>query len=137
LGRVASLAVLKLDVADDLRTFAKPYADYSGGFLDNPYVLHVVQKKVLKNSKGKYMKEAVDTLTSIAESAGGKAVLSRGKDDMVDKIGSILDNAKGKTLDLVLALDTTESMYDDMPALKRRIMPLLKSHTETTEAECR
>jgi len=49
---------------------------------------------------------------------------------MVDKIGSILDNAKGKTLDLVLALDTTESMYDDMPALKRRIMPFLKSHTE-------
>ena len=114
----------------NLRTFSKPYADYSGSFFDNPYTLRVVQKKVLNNSGGKYMKEAVDAFTSIAKASGGKAVLSRGKDDMVDKIGDILDNTRGKTLDLVLALDTTRSMYDDMPALKRRIITLLKNHTD-------
>ena len=27
----------------NVRTFAKPYADYSGGFADNPFVLHVSQ----------------------------------------------------------------------------------------------
>ncbi|NOY07864.1 MAG: VWA domain-containing protein [Spirochaetes bacterium] len=113
----------------NLRTFSRPYADYSGDFKDNPFVLHVVQHRVLKDSAGKYMKEAVDKLTAIAESAGGKAVLSRGEDDMVDKIGDILDAAPGKTLDLVLALDTTESMYNDMPALKKRIIPLLREHT--------
>ena len=114
----------------NLRTFSKLYADYSGYFFDNPYILRVTQEKILKNTPGRYMKEAVDTLTSIARSAGGNAVLSRGKDDMVNKIGNILDNTRGKILDLVLALDTTESMYDDMPALKKRIIPLLKNHTD-------
>ncbi len=112
----------------NIRTFSKPYADYTGVFRDNPFVLRVIQKPPKKILEGKYMKEAVKAFESIAKEGDGEAVKALGKDDMVNKIGDILDNVKGNSIDLVLALDTTESMHDDMPVLKKRIIPLLKEH---------
>ncbi len=112
----------------NIRTFSKPYADYTGLFRDNPFVLRVIQKPPKELPEGKYMKEAVDAFKSIAREGGGEAVKALGKDDMVNKVGDILDRVKGDSIDLVLALDTTESMYDDMPVLKKRIIPLLREH---------
>ncbi len=112
----------------NIRAFSKPYADYTGVFRDNPFVLRVVQKPLKEVPNGKYMDEAVDAFKKIASMGEGEAVKSVGKEDMVDKIGDILDDVEGDSIDLVLALDTTESMHDDMPALKQRIIPLLKEH---------
>jgi len=117
----------------NIRAFSRPYGDYSGGFKDNPFVLRVIQEPIRDAEKGEYMKEAVDAFRSIAAEGKGEAVKSLGKEDMVDKIGDVLDSMKGKSLDLVLALDTTASMHDDMPPLKRRIVPLLKEHLSKFE----
>ncbi len=112
----------------NIRSFARPYADYTGNYLDNPFVLRVKQL-VIAEPEGEFMKEAVDSFTGIAERGSGKALKSSGKEDLIKRIGDIIDDAGGETLDLVLALDTTRSMHDDMPALKKEILPLITEHT--------
>ncbi|HEB11037.1 MAG TPA: VWA domain-containing protein [Spirochaetales bacterium] len=41
----------------------------------------------------------------------------------------MLGEAKGSSLDLVLALDTTRSMKNDMPHLRKQIVPLISKHS--------
>ena len=48
----------------------------------------------------------------------------------LDNIRGLLRKTGGRTLDLVLALDTTESMTNDMIVLRRSLVPLLKEETK-------
>ena len=194
----------------NVRAFAKPYADYSGGFVDNPFVVrvseiyrevslaaegpsdesplgtldspHVTQERPVLDDfavdepgpaavdgrmvspvplmpaslaamvspgralpkpeetlikpqpveapvEGAYSSEAVERLSEIASEGGGEAYLSPGKEDMVERIGTLIREQDGKTLDLVLALDTTRSMLDDMPYLQKLVVPILERET--------
>ena len=79
--------------------------------------------------EGEYDSEAVEKLTEIADEGGGQAFLSPGKQDMVDRIGALIGEETGETLDMVLALDTTRSMLDDMLYLQDLIVPLLEKQT--------
>lgn len=112
----------------NVRTFARPYADYRGAYRDNPFQVRVRQLE-LAEPPGSFMPATVESFKGIAARGRGEAVLSAGQEDLVDKIGDFLDAASGGSLDLVLALDTTDSMRNDMPALKGRIVPLLAGHT--------
>jgi hypothetical protein len=129
----------------NIRTFERPYADYRGSFRDNPFIVSYVQRRpepepepvvpeVLEPSvpepDARYNKETVDNFREIAEEGKGTAFLSEGYDAMLDEIGMIVDTAEGNSLDLVLALDTTQSMTDDIPYLRRSLVPLLKDHTK-------
>jgi hypothetical protein len=76
-----------------------------------------------------YMPDAVEALTRIARQGGGTAALSTGEDDLGSKIGQLLDETADGSLDLVLALDTTNSMRDDMLYLRRSIVTVLRNHT--------
>jgi len=53
-------------------------------------------------------------------------IFSTGPDDLVEKIETILDREKGKSLDLVLCLDTTNSMKDDIDAIRAKLIPMLE-----------
>jgi hypothetical protein len=44
---------------------------------------------------------------------------SVGSEELVKTIGRIVERTDGRTLDLVLVLDTTSSMEDDIPFLAR------------------
>ena len=112
----------------NIRTFERPYADYRGEYTDNPFKLQVRQR-LLAEPEGRFMEETVDSFGSIAARGGGKALRSSGEEDLIEKIGDFIDGVDGKSLDLVLCLDTTKSMYNDMPALKERIVPLIAEHT--------
>ena len=112
----------------NIRTFERPYADYRGEYTDNPFKLQVRQM-LLAEPEGRFMEETVDSFGSIAARGGGKALRSSGEEDLIEKIGDFIDGVDGKSLDLVLCLDTTKSMYNDMPALKERIVPLIAEHT--------
>ena len=112
----------------NIRSFSKPYADYGGAYTDNPFMLRIKQL-VIKEPEGEFMEEAVESFSGIAEKGGGKALRSSGKEDLIQRIGEIIDKTRGSSLDLVLALDTTRSMHDDMPALKKQIVPLIAEHT--------
>lgn len=110
----------------NVRAFELPYGDYRGAFRDNPFVLRVTQKPLEGPPEGNFMKDTVDAFTEIATAGRGEVVFSTGADDVVPKIRKILDEAAGKTVDLVLALDTTSSMKDDIDSVRRMLIPMLK-----------
>lgn len=111
----------------NIRSFEKPYADYTGAFLDNPYLIKVTQKPLLGNKEDNYMKDTVTTFKEIANGNNGTINFSPGDKDLSGKIGTILDSGKGKSIDVVLCLDTTDSMTDDILSLKRDLVNLIKS----------
>jgi len=128
-----------------LRAFALPYADYRGAFADNPYLIRVTQKPRArppapppvpaapapppprKPDPDLYMPETVRAFEGLAEAGKGEARFSEGEADIVPVLSSLLDRAKGKSVDLVVCLDTTDSMKDDIDAVKRAIPEMLKA----------
>jgi hypothetical protein len=108
----------------NIRAFALPMGDYAGAFLDNPYELKITQKPLAGPPEGNFMNDTVKTFT---EMAYGTPIYSTGAEDVVDKIKDILERFKGKTVDIVLCLDTTESMENDIDPVRRRLIPEMKS----------
>ncbi|MDC7228062.1 MAG: VWA domain-containing protein [Spirochaetales bacterium] len=113
-----------------VRAFGAKYADYGSGFRDNPFILRVAQKPLEGPPEGNYMDDTVKTYTEIAEEGGGRVIYCRGEDDLLNALDEVLDEVDSGSLDLVLALDTTASMENDIPWLKRELVPLLKEQTE-------
>jgi hypothetical protein len=111
----------------NIRAFSLPSGDYRGRFADNPYVLQVTQKPLEGPPEGNYMQAAVDAFKEVAAMGQGQLVWSTGQEDLVDKIRSILEQERGKTLDLVLCLDTTKSMDDDIEPVRRMLIPMLEA----------
>ncbi|MDR1506263.1 MAG: VWA domain-containing protein [Treponema sp.] len=108
----------------NIRTFSLPYADYRGRFRDNPFTLSVTQQPLPGPPEDNYMKETVTAFAEIAKD--GMLVYSTGPSDLVDKIREVLLPERGKSLDLVLCLDTTGSMKDDIDAVRSSLIPMLK-----------
>jgi hypothetical protein len=109
----------------NLRAFALPYADYRGAFLDNPYVLRVTQKPLEGPPEDNYMKDTVEAFNEITQSGGGDLVYSTGPGDLVERIKGLLEKEKGKAVDIVLCLDTTSSMKDDIDEVRKALIPML------------
>jgi len=160
----------------NIRAFAKPYADYSGGFLDNPYRISVTQKPfprpepralpaieppaavveppkpeppaaVVEPPKPEppkpepkpvdtsiYMPETLRSFESIAASGKGTVSYSLGEADIVPTLERILDSVEGESLDLVICLDTTESMADDIDAVKTSLPAMVAEKTKRFSA---
>jgi hypothetical protein len=111
----------------NIRSFALPYGDYRGAFRDNPYRLQVTQK-IPENPpvpEG-YMRDTVESFTEISTSGGGELIYSTGPDDLVDRIREVLEQERGKTVDLVLCLDTTSSMKNDIDAVRQKLIPMVQ-----------
>lgn len=147
----------------NIRAFSKPFADYSGPFLDNPYRVSVTQKPLPRPAPpapapapapaplapsaseapaapaepapvpvpdtSMYMPETIRSFEAIAESGRGSVSYSLGEADIVPVLARILDGAKGPELDLVICLDTTESMADDIDAVKLSLPAMVKEKT--------
>jgi hypothetical protein len=111
----------------NIRAFELPYADYRGRFQDNPFVFRVAQQPLAGPPEGNYMKDTVDSFTEITRSGGGDLIYSTGPDDLVDKIETVLAREKGKSVDLVICLDTTNSMKDDIDAVREKLIPMLEA----------
>jgi len=110
----------------NIRAFEKPYGDYGGSFKDNPFVLRVVQKPLEGPPEGNFMKDTVQAFTEIAAAGKGEVLYSTGVDDIVPKIQKVLETLKGKSVDLVIALDTTASMRDDIDSVRAMLIPMLQ-----------
>lgn len=110
----------------NIRAFRLPYADYRASFKDNPFVLRVTQKALEGPPEGNFMKDTVNAFTEIVVAGKGELIWSTGADDVVPKIKKILEDAKGKSVDIVLALDTTSSMKDDIDSVRRMLIPMLR-----------
>ncbi len=110
----------------NIRAFSLPYGDYRGAFKDNPFTLSVTQRPLEGPPEGNFMKDTVEAFKTIATAGSGELVWSTGADDVVPKIKKILNEAKGKSVDLVLALDTTSSMKNDIDSVRRMLIPMLQ-----------
>jgi len=111
----------------NIRTFSKPYADYTGSFADNPFQLRVTQKPVAKAPPDTtiYMKDTVSAFSDLAERSKGKILYAKGPADILPLIQSVLVPPGNKTLDLVFVIDATESMSDDVAKVRELIEPVL------------
>jgi hypothetical protein len=110
----------------NIRAFALPYGDYQDEFHDNPFMLQVTQKPLEGPPDGNYMRETINGFADITTSNNGDLVWSREPKDLVDKIKGILEKERRKTLDVVICLDTTASMRDDIAAIKQGLPLLLE-----------
>ena len=114
-----------------VRAFSEPYADYRGEYLDNPFILRVTQAPALPPApdpvpEGPYMEDTVDEFSVIADEGDGERRFSSGPEDTVAQLRSLLPEPEGQSLDLVIALDTTKSMEDDIPILRRDLVPMVE-----------
>jgi len=136
----------------NVRTFSKAYADYTGPWLDNPFLVRVTQKPLPrpfikppestvppsppppeppppaeepKPDLSLYQPDAVKSFTEIAQAGKGELRFSDGRDDILPKLKSLLDKPTGRTLDLLFCVDSTDSMADDIAAVKKTIPTML------------
>ncbi|MFW6293278.1 MAG: hypothetical protein ACOC7V_13265 [Spirochaetota bacterium] len=112
-----------------IRAFEKAYADYEGAYRDNPFIMRVVQRPAI-TERPAYMPEAVERLRAIAEENGGEAVEGDTDEDVLETIERLVAASAGRSLDLVLALDTTQSMEDNIPHLRANLVPMLETYVD-------
>jgi hypothetical protein len=98
----------------NIRAFVKPYGDYSGPFADNSYQIAVSFKPIppaapLPPAKQEPPKEAPPP-----------------DDSTSGKFGALLKGAAGESLDLVVCLDTTDSMVPYFDDIKKGLGPILR-----------
>jgi hypothetical protein len=110
----------------NIRAFSLPYGDYRGSFRDNPFRFRVTQKPLEGPPEGNFMKDTEESFREIARQGRGDLIYSLGPADLVDKIRIALEKEKGKNVDLVICLDTTESMKNDINAVRRALIPMLQ-----------
>ncbi|MCL2719728.1 MAG: VWA domain-containing protein [Treponema sp.] len=110
----------------NIRTFTLPYADYRGVFRDNPFILEARQEPPPGPPVGIYMSETLEAFTEIAKLGGGDLIFSQTPDDVVKLIKDVLEKEKGKTLDLVICLDTTNSMRKYIDPVRTALVPMLQ-----------
>jgi hypothetical protein len=110
----------------NVRVFALPYADYRGPYRDNPFTLEVAQRPLPGPAAGNYMKEAEDAFDRISRWGGGSLLRSAGPEDVVDRVRDILAGERG-SMDLVICLDTTGSMKNDIEAIRKDLVPMISS----------
>jgi hypothetical protein len=102
----------------NIRSFAKPYADYSGAFLDNPYEISISTIPALPPPK---------SLVLEAPQQPQKESPPPPPDDRTSaKIGAAIE-AGGESLDLVVCLDTTDSMVPYIDDIKKNLGPIIRA----------
>ena len=138
----------------NIRAFAKPYADYSAGYRDNPYIVHVSQGRIPAESAAPgsavtpvpvsalasavprdrpasfdpklYIPETIASFGAIASAGGGELRYASSAEDIAAQIEVLLEGQKGKTLDLVICVDTTDTMAAALEALKQGLPSVLE-----------
>jgi len=109
----------------NIRAFSLPYADYRGAFRDNPFILEARQEPPSGPQQGTYIPETLSAFAEIAKSGGGDIIYSKTPDDVTEMIQTILEREKGKTIDIVICLDTTNSMKKYIDSLREKLIPAL------------
>ena len=110
----------------NIRAFEKPYADYTGSFSDNPFVLRVTQKSIKEVHDPAFSEPAAASFSELARLSGNKLIYSENVDGIMPSIEVILTPKKHKKLDVVFVIDATESMKDDIKKVRELLAASLK-----------
>ena len=121
----------------NIRAFAKPYADYSGAFMDNPYQIAISAKPlpppvpvpppVRPKPAAVVPPPAAPPPEPAPEPPPQKESPPPPPDDRTSaKIAEAIVVEPGKSLDLVVCLDTTQSMAPYIDDIKKNLGPILR-----------
>jgi hypothetical protein len=110
----------------NIRTFALPHADYRGAFRDNPFMLEARQEQPTMPLMERYIPEALAAFREIARTGSGELILVQDTDDIVNRFRTALERERGRTLDLVICIDTTNSMRKYMNTIQEKLVPMLE-----------
>lgn len=110
----------------NIRAFEKPFADYTGGFSDNPFVLRVTQKTIKETHDPSFSEPAIETFSELAQISSNKLIYADSVDGLMPSIEVILTQQTHKKLDAVFVIDATESMKDDVHKLRELLLTSLK-----------
>ena len=132
----------------NIRSFEKKYADYTGDYMDSPFMFNLETRRKPKPPKPKknppvkepepekepepveepvvltddYNPVASQKFKEISEDI----LYSKGPETIIEDINKILDEIDDKNnLDVVFAIDATGSMKNDLAVLKKDLMPSL------------
>ena len=123
----------------NIRTFEKPYADYTGDYMDSPFMFNLETRKRPKPNPPAPEPEPpapaetvvlTDDYNPVASQRFGElsdtVIYSKGPETIVDDILDVLDGIGDKNnLDVVFAIDATGSMKNDIETLKTELLPAL------------
>jgi hypothetical protein len=98
----------------NIRAFAKPYADYTGPFLDNPYQISISTRAVAEAPPAPVPPQAPPPPSA--------------EDKTSSRIAALIPR-EGRSLDLVICLDTTQSMEPYIDEVKKNLSPLVRERT--------
>ena len=133
----------------NIRSFEKPYADYTGDYMDSPFMFDLkVQKRIIKKPVPKVEPplpepepepEPIDEPETVLtddynpvaserfKEMSDDIIYSKGPETIIDDIRGLLEDVKDKdNLDVVFAIDATGSMKNDIDKLKSDMQPLLQ-----------
>jgi hypothetical protein len=112
----------------NIRAFAKPYADYAGPFQDNPYQIAIA---AIAPPPPQPEPLPAPPKQAPQEAAPQKAPPPPPPDDRTSsKIGAAIETAQGKSLDLVVCLDTTASMVPYIDDIRKNLGPILRERVK-------
>ena len=112
----------------NIRTFEKPYADYTGNFMDNPFMFDLETRKIPKKVPEVVLTDDYNPIASEKfKEVSENVIYSKGPESSIEDIKDILQQEKDKNnLDVVFAIDATGSMKNDIDKLKADLMPALE-----------
>jgi hypothetical protein len=113
----------------NIRAFSLPYADYAGSFKDNPFVIEVSQAPLPGPPEGNFRKDTVEKFSDLAKKTKGRVEFSKGAEELPKKISQLLKGSG--PADMVLCIDTTASMKDDIDKLKKEVYALAKGFLDS------
>jgi hypothetical protein len=111
----------------NIRAFTLPYGDYRGVFRDNPFTLEITQEPLPGPPEANYMRDTEDSFERITRATGGSLFRSIGPADIVETIDAILSQEAGVDIDIVICLDTTASMKNDIDAMRLKLIEYTKA----------
>jgi hypothetical protein len=122
----------EMEIRDNLfinfLTFSKPYADYTGAFHDNPFRLAFTQAPLSASREKALLSETDRSFKEIADKGGGAAYAAVNREDIGTVLDRIVGRGEGENLDLALCLDTTDSMADDIDAVKQGLLDVMRKY---------
>ena len=128
----------------NVRTFEKPYADYTGEYMDSPFMFNLETRRRSKPNPPppdppvEHEVVLTDDYNPAAsqkfEEMSDFIVYSKGPETIVDDILDVFDDIGDKNnLDVVFAIDATGSMKDDIETLKKDLLPALLKEFESAQ----
>ena len=117
----------------NIRSFEKPYADYTGAFSDNPFMFNFEIKRIPIQAEPKVQEKVILTdsynptasfaFENIAKANAGNLIYSNGPETLIADIRQSLEaiNPKDK-IDLIFCVDATGSMKDDIDILRKNLI---------------